>query len=434
MKVEFTDVSETRKNLVVEVPSADVDREIERLSQQYRRSVRVQGFRPGKAPARLILQRMRKQILHDVAHDLIPKAVDEALHERGLEPVEAPSIRDVNVEEGQPLTFTATFDTLPSVDAGEYRGLTLRRTRVELTDEAVTEALEQLREQAARAEPIEGRGIAQGDTVTISLERQIMKQPAVTGSPAPAESEHHDSVEVVVGGSANPPGFDEHLLGLEVDATSAFTLTYPDEHEVKQLSRAEVRYSLTVRAIHQRVLPTLDDEFARDLGKFDSLEALREQARADLGEQADQDADRRMRDELLKQLASRVAGEVPEALVNREVDRRVEHFVTHLINQRIDPRRANIDWEAFRNEQRAAATDTVRSSLVLDEIARHEKLDVSTAELEEEVARHAERGGRTVSATRAMLEKDGGVALLAPGLRREKAIDFVMAHATIVGV
>ena len=433
MKVEFTDVSETRKNLAVEVPSADVDREIERLSQQYRRSVRVQGFRPGKAPARLILQRMRKQILHDVAHDLIPKAVDEALHERGLEPIEAPSIRDVNVEEGQPLTFTATFDTLPSVDAGEYRGLTLRRTRVELTDEAVTEALEQLREQAARAEPVEERGIAQGDTVTISLERQIMKQPAVKDSPAPAESEHHDSVEVVVGGSANPPGFDEHLLGLEVDATSAFTLTYPDEHEVKQLSRAEVRYSLTVRAIHQRVLPTLDDEFARDLGKFDSLEALRKQARADLGEQADQDADRRMRDELLKQLASR-AGEVPEALVNREVDRRVEHFVTHLINQRIDPRRANIDWEAFRNEQQAAATDTVRSSLVLDEIARHEKLDVSTAELEEEVARQAERGSRTVSATRAMLEKDGGVALLAPGLRREKAIDFVMAHATIVAV
>ena len=434
MKVEFTDVSETRKNLVVEVPSADVDREIKRLSQQYRRSVHVQGFRPGKAPARLILQRMRKQILHEVAHDLIPRAVDEALHERGLEPVEAPSIRDVNVKEGQPLTFAATFDTLPSVDPGEYRGLALRRTRVELTEGAVTEALEQLREQAARAEPVKERGIAQGDTVTVSLERQIMNQPAVEGSPTPAEPEHHDSMEVVVGASANPPGFDEHLLGLEVGATSEFTLTYPDEHEVTELSRAEVRYSLTVTAIHQRVLPTLDDEFARDLGKFDSLDALREQARADLGEQADRDADRRMRDELLKQLAPRVAGDVPKALVDREVDRRVEHFVTHLINQRIDPRRANIDWEKFRNEQRAAATDTVRSSLVLDEIARHEKLDVSAAELEEEVARQAERGGRTVSATRALLEKKGGVALLEPGLRREKAIDFVMAHATIVAV
>ena len=435
MKVEFTDVSKTRRNLVVEVPSADVDREIERLSQQYRRSVHVQGFRPGKAPTRLILQRMRKQILHEVAHDLIPRAVDEALRERGLEPVEAPSIRDVNVEEGQPLTFTATFDTLPLVDPGKYRGLTLRRTRVELTEEAVTEALEQLREQAARAEPVKGRGIAQGDTVTVSLERQIMKQPAVEGSPTPAEPEHHDSVKVVVGASANPPGFDEHLLRLEVGATSEFTLTYPDEYdEVKELTRAELRYSLAVTAIHQRVLPTLNDEFARDLGKFDSLDSLREQTRADLGEQADHDADRRMRDELLTQLASRVTGEVPEALVDREVDRRVEYFVTHLINQRIDPRRANIDWEAFRNEQRAAATDTVRSSLVLDEIARHEKLDVSAAELEEEVTQQAERGGRTVSATRALLEKEGGVALLAPGLRREKAINFVMAHATIVAV
>ena len=107
MKAEFTDVSETRKNLAVEVPTAEVDREIERLSQQYRRSVRVPGFRPGKAPARLILQRMRDQILHDVAHGLIPPAVDEALRGEGLEPIEAPSIRDVKVEVGQPLTFTS---------------------------------------------------------------------------------------------------------------------------------------------------------------------------------------------------------------------------------------------------------------------------------------------------------------------------------------
>ena len=432
MKAEFTDLSETRKNLAVEVPSADVDREIDRLSRQYRRSVRVPGFRPGKAPARLIMQRMRGQILHDVAHDLIPRAIDEALRERGLEPIEAPSVRDVKVDVGEPLTFTATFETLPSVDPGQYRGLTLRRTPAELSDEAVAEALEQLRVRAGQAEPVEGRGIAKDDTVTVSLERRILTQPAVEGTRDPTDPEQHDSVEVEVGSAANPPGFDEHLIGLEVGAAAAFTLTYPDKYKVKELSRAEVSYAITVKAIHHRVLPALDDEFARDLGKFESLDALREQVRVDLAKQGDRDADRRTREDLLRQLAARVVGEVPEALVNREVDRRVERFVTHLINQQVDPRRANIDWDAFRNEQRAAATDTVRGSLVLDEIARHEKLDISAPELEEEVARQAELSGRTASATRALLEKEGGIELLSAGLRREKAIDFVLSNATIV--
>ena len=267
----------------------------------------------------------------------------------------------------------------------------------------------------------------------MSLERQILQQPAVDDAPSPGELEQHESVEVEVGSPANPPGFDAHLLGLEVGAETAFTLTYPDDHAVKEMSRAEVSYALTVKSVHQRILPTLDDEFAKGLGsKFESLGALREQVRADLAEQADREAERRARDDLLKQLASRVAGEVPEVLVSREVDRRVEHFVTHLINQRIDPRRANLDWDAFRNEQRAAATDTVRSSLVLDAIAQHEKLEVSASELEEEVGRQAERSGRTVSATRALLEKEGGIGLLAAGLRREKAIDFVLANATII--
>ena len=431
MKTEFTDLSETRKNLAVEVPSVDVDREIERLSQRYRRSVKIPGFRPGKAPVRLIQQRMREQILHDVAQDLIPKAVDEALRERGLQPVATPSIHDVDVEQGRPLTFTATFETLPHVDPGEYKGLTLRRTPVEVTDETLAQALEQLRERAARAEPVDGRGVARGDIVTVALRRQIMRQPAVADNPLPAPKTH-ENVDVEVGATANPPGFDENLLDLEVGAAHEFAVTYPDPYEVKELVGADVNYAVTIKGIRQRILPELDDEFARDVGKFETLEALRQQVRADLAEQAEREADRRMRDELLGQLAARVVGDVPEALVNYEIDRRVEHFVAHLITQRIDPRRADIDWEAFRDEQRGAATNSVRSTLVLDEIARNEEIEVGNDEVTAEVERRAERSGRTVSATRAQLEKDGGVEQLAVGLRREKAIDIVLAHATIV--
>ena len=187
MKAEFTDLSETRTRVAVEVPSTDVDREIERLSQRYRRSARVPGFRPGKAPARMIRQRMHDRILHEVAEGLVEKAVGEALRERGVEPLEAPSVRDVNVEEGRPLTFTATFETLPPVDTGEYRGLTVRQTPIEVTDAQVADALDELRRQAARAEPGDGRGVAIGDTVTVDLERRSVPAPDAASPAAPPE-------------------------------------------------------------------------------------------------------------------------------------------------------------------------------------------------------------------------------------------------------
>ena len=423
MKTEFTDLSETRKSVAVELPSTDVDQEIERLAQQYRRSVRVPGFRPGKAPARIIRQRMRDQILHEVAQDLIPKAVDEALREQGVQPVEAPAVRDVSVEEGQPLTFTATFETLPAVDPGDYRGLTLRRTPIEVTDAETSEALEQLRERSARAVPVEGRSVSHGDTVTIDLTRRPLQPPAA--------AETHTDVQVEIGAPGNPPGFDEHVTGLDVGASTTFAATTPDDTQTDP-GDAEVEYAVNIKGIHLRVLPDLDDDLARDLGTYKTLEELRAQLTADLRAKAERESDRKMRDELLTQLAGRVPGEVPEALVGHELDRRVEHFVTQLVSQRIDPRRANINWEEFRDSQRAAASDTVKSTLVLDEIARQEEIEATADQIEEEVGRLATRSKRTVSAMRALIEKEGDISSLTIGIRRARVIDFVLAHATIV--
>ena len=158
MKTDIVDVNDTRKQLRVEIPSDVVDAEIERVARNYSQKARIPGFRPGKAPARVIKQRFKDQILHDVAHDLIPQAVDNALRERGVEAVDTPDIRDVTVEEGRSLTFTASFDTLPSFEPGEYSTLTVRQPSTAVTDDAVDQAMQRMRERAARYEPVEGRG------------------------------------------------------------------------------------------------------------------------------------------------------------------------------------------------------------------------------------------------------------------------------------
>src|SRR5713101_1016277 len=150
MKTEFVDVNETRKNVRVEISPDVVSAEIDRIARDYSRKARVPGFRPGKTPPRVIKQRFKDQILHDVAHDLIPQAVDSAIRERGVEPLDTPDIQDVNIEEGRALTFTASFDTLPPFELGEYGAIALRRPSAHVEDDAVDKALEQLRERAAR--------------------------------------------------------------------------------------------------------------------------------------------------------------------------------------------------------------------------------------------------------------------------------------------
>lgn len=423
MKTEFVEVSETRKTLVVEIPSAVVDAEIERVAQDYSRAARIPGFRPGKVPPRLVKQRFRDQILHDVAHGLIPRAVDEALRERGIEPVDTPDIRDVLVEEGQPLKFTAAFETVPPIDPGDYEAIEVRRPPVTVEDDAIDQALQRLRDRAARYEPIEGRGIAAGDTIVVDLERRA------GGS---GESDRHENASVEIGAPANPPGFDEELMGLTVGAENSFTIRYPADHAIAELAGTEVSYGVKVNAIKERVVPELDDEFAKDVGDFESLDALRARVREDLLHEARHAADRQLRADLLKQLARRVTFDVPGSLIDREIDRRVEEFARRLLEQQIDPQQTNIDWDTFRESQREPAREAVASALVLDEVARREGLAVTPEDVDREMTRYAERTGRTAAAVRAGLEKEGGLSRLGAGLRREKAVDFLLTHATIV--
>ena len=423
MKTEFVDVSETRKNLVVEIDSSTVDAEIDRVARDYSKAARVPGFRPGKVPARVVKQRFRSQILHDVVHELVPRAVDDALRERGVEPLDTPDIRDVVVEEGQPLTFTATFDTVPNFELQQYGSLQLRRARATLQEGAVDETLQALRERAARYDVVQARPVEQGDTVVVDLVREAGTEPPDT----------HQDVTIEIGGAANPPGFDDEVMGLTVGETKRFEVRYPDDYEMKELAGSSVNYTVTIKGLKRRVVPELDDEFARDLGEFDTLAALRARVEQDLTREAEHKAEREVRADLLKQLAGWVTFTVPESLIERELDRRIEDFARRLMEQGVDPRKAEIDWAAFRQAQQEPARESVASALVLDEVAQREGLTVSEAEIEAELTRFGERTGRTAAAVRAQLEKDGGLARLATGLRREKAVDFLRSRATMIG-
>lgn len=428
MKTELVDVSETRRNLVVEIPSDVVDAEINSVTTRYGRAAKLPGFRPGKVPAKVVRQRFRSQILHDVAHELVDRAVGDALSERGVEPVDTPHIHDLKVEEGQALTFTAEFDIVPAFDPGDITAITARRAPVVVDDEAVDRTLERLRERAARFEPVEGAA-GDGHTLVLDIERQGTAKDGTRG-----EKEKLERVQVEIGGAANPPGLDAELKGLSNGDHKSFTLHYPDDYSVAELAGADVAYAVTVHGVRQRVLPELDDEFAKDLGEFDTLDALRARVRQDLEAESGEASERQMRAEVLKALAARVPFPVPASLVDREVDRRVEDFARRLIEQGVDPRETNIDWAQFREGQREPSAEAVASALVLDEISRREQIAAIDADIDAEVERYARQLQLTPPAVRARLEQDGGLVRLAHGVRREKAMARVLEQVKIINV
>lgn len=426
MKSELVDVNETRRDLTVEIPATAVDEAIGRAAAKIGRAARIPGFRPGKVPASVIRQRFKGEIMQDVAEQLVSKAVGDAMVERSIEPVTTPDIKDLVLEEGKPLTFKASFDVVPSFDPGDLTTIEITAPDSSIKDDVVDQSLERLRQRAARFEAVESGAVAEGHTVVVGIERTGTDKEGKRG-----DTEKHEQVSIELGAPSNPPGFDAEMIGMVPGTSKSFTLTYPADYAIPELSGGTVDYTVALKEIKQRVVPALDDELAKDLGEFESLDALRARVRADLEHEAMHAGERQLRQDLLKQLATRVPFAVPEALVEREIDRRLEDFARRLMDQRIDPRQANIDWNAFREGQRGPATEAVASALVLDEIAKRENVTVTDEDIDSELEKFAQQTGNNVESIRARLQKDGELGRLAAGLRREKTVTLVQGRAQI---
>ncbi len=432
MKHDFTDISDTRKALAVEIPHDSVEAEIENIARKYGKTAKVPGFRPGKVPTHVVRKRFMHEIMHDVAHTMIPRAIDSVLRERAIEPVDSPDVTDVVLEEGKPLTFKATFETLPSIDPGVYEGVVLTRNAAVLEVGEVDRTLSRLRQRAARFEPVEDRPSELGDTLLVDVVRtprqKLIVMPGETAQPEKPETLENVSVEI--GSPANPPGFDDNLIGVTAGADKSFETSYPDDFTIEELRNQTVGYHVTVKAIRKRVVPPLDDDLAKEMG-FDTVEALRERVKEDLQREADVESERRLRADLLRELSSRVSIELPASMVDREIDRRLEEFVSRLFQQGVDPMKAGIDWKQFRDEQKSPAEDTVRAALLLDEIAKREKIAVTDEDVKTEIEEYAAQSGREPAAVRATLEKEGGLGRIYAGLRRERTVKWLLEKANI---
>ncbi len=422
MKVEYNEETSVRKSLSFEIEAEIVEKEIESRAREYARRVKIPGFRPGKIPADVIKKRFRQQVLEDVAEVLVNRVVPEELQGRGLKPVGSPRVTDLKITEKEPMTFRAVFETLPLIEVPEYRGLRVKARTPRVEEEDITHELDRLRGEHARFDPVEGRPVREGDFVVVD----VSWRPGGGG-----RGGRDDNALLEVGGSEHHKELNAALVGMAQGETKEVQVRYEDEHPSKSLAGKTVDYTLSLKGIKEKVIPAADDEFAKDLGDFGNLEDLRTDIRSNLEVAETRKVDAEVKAALVDALVGQAHFEVPEALVERHMSARTEGAARSLAVQGIDPSKVGMDWRQYREAQREDSVKAAKADILLDEIARRERIEVLDGEVEAEVGRLAERLKKSKESLRRQMEKDGDLTALRARIREEKTLDLLKADARL---
>jgi trigger factor len=415
---------DVKREISVEIPAAEVARETELQIQRYQKSARLPGFRAGHVPASIIKQRFGDGLRADVAEALIPKYFRREAEKQGLIPVSQPQVSHMHMHEGEPLTFKASFEVLPEVQVEGYKELRADKPEISVTDEEVEQALTGLREQRATYTTVEGRPLAEGDFAQASMDGKPKDGADV--AEAKANPVHMDDVLIEIGGKNTVAEFSQNLTGASAGDERTFDVSYPADSSDKRLAGKTFVYTVKVNGIKQKSLPELNDDFAKELGEFTSLDAVRKQLRENMDAERRHIAERESKDKLVAELVKRNQFDVPESLVDRQIDLRLERGLRALAAQGMKMEDLKkMDLPRLRAGQREQAVQDVKSSLLLARIADLEKIDVSDEEVNRELEALARQSGQTSEAVRARLTEDGGLDRIRIRIRSEKTLEFL---------
>lgn len=413
-------ISSTKREIEVEVPAAEVSRETDTLIEKYRKLARIPGFRRGHVPASIIRQRFTQDIQNDVVDALVPRHFRRETERLGLIPISQPRVTNLHLHEGEPLRFKASFEVMPEIKVEGYKELRADHPEVSVTDQEVEDALKSLQEQRAAFSPIEGRPVQQGDFAQISLDG-TPKQEAEATKPV-----HMDDVLVEIGGKNTMPEFSENLIGANAGEERTFEVTYPDDFSDERLRGKVFFYRVKVNAIKQKSLPELNDDLARELGEFSTLDEVRKRIREGMEHDRRHAAEREAKDKLLAELVKRNEFEVPDALVEHQIDVRLDRGLRALAAQGMRSEdMKKMDFERLRAGQREQAIQEVKASLLLEKIADQEKIEVGDEEIDGEIEALATQTSQAADQIRARLTRDGALDRIRDRIRNEKALEFL---------
>ncbi len=411
-----------KRELTIEIPAEVVSAESESVVNRYHKLARIPGFRKGKVPASIVRQRFAEEIKNEIVEALVPRYFRQETEKQNLLPVSQPRVTDLHLHEGEPLKFTASFEVLPDFKVAPYQDLQIPHLDSNVSDEDVETALNNLRQQHATYTAVdEERTLTDGDFAVVSF-KGTPKEGEQDADSKPVEV---DEVMVEIGGENTIPEFSENLRGAKSGEQRSFDVKYADDFSDKRLAGKSMTYEVDVKGIKTRAVPELNDEFAKELSAdFNSLDELRNRLRENMKAEKQHEAEHQGKDKIVEELVKRNDFPVPEAMLDQQIDLRLERGLRALAAQGMrteDMKR--MDFARLRAGQREGALREVKASLILEQIADEEKIEVSDEEFDRELEALATQSKQTLEQIRARLTQDGGLDRIRHRIRNEKTLD-----------
>jgi trigger factor len=424
MKVQIENISSFERKIFFEIPSDVVSQEMESTYRALNRNVKVKGFRPGKVPRSILERYYKTQVEEEVASKLIKDSYGKAVEEHRLTPVVEPTVLDRAFEAGKDFKYTVTVEVKPEVAVEGYLGMEVERAKVSVSEDEVEARLKDLQDTHAQLKPLGmNRPIQEKDLVIFDFEGTYSGQP-LEGWKA------HDHL-AEVGSKTLLGNLDLQLIGLSRNEEKDVSITLPETYSKKELSGKSIQVHLKVKEIKEKILPVLDDEFAKDVGNYNTVADLKARLHQTLREQKQAQANQAAKEKLLSMLVEKNPFPISKSMIERQVQTLIARTELRLARQGMKLEEASLDRQQLHDSFMPTAEKEVRGALILEKIAEMEKLSVGEAELEAKFEQMAGQLNQRVEAVKGYYQKEGLLEDLRAQIREEKTLDFLLSQAKI---
>lgn len=428
MQVKVENAGKNVVQLEIEVEAEKFEQGMQKAFARNAKKFNIPGFRRGKAPRHLVERYYGEQVLYeDAINEVCPDAYEQAVEENDIHPVDRPEIDIKQIGKGQSLIFTAKVTVRPDVELGEYKGIEVEKSTAVVTDEDVDKEIEKVRERNSRLITVEDRPAASGDTVTIDFEGFI--------DGTAFEGGKGTDYDLALGSGTFIPGFEDQLVGVSKGEEKEVNVTFPEDYHNKDLAGKPAVFKVTVKEIKLRELPDLDDEFAKDVSEFDTLEEYKADLRKKLLDKAEHMAHHENEDKVVAKVVENATVDIPPVMIERQIDNMVYDFRMSLMYQGLDLEKCleimGMDMNSFRDQFRKRAEQEVKTQLVLDKISKVEAIVPTDEETDAEIKRLAENYRQSEEEFRQHLKPDD-IEYIRSTLVTRKTVDFLLENAKLI--
>ena len=387
MSLQVEKLEKNMAKLTIEASAEDFEKAIQKVYLKARGRINIPGFRKGKAPRKLIEKMYGTGVFYeDAANDLIPTAYAEALKDCDLEIVSRPEINVTQIESGKPFIFTAEVAVKPEVTLGEYKGVEVEKSDVEVTDEDINKEVDKERENNSRTIDVDDRAVENGDIIKLDFDGSVDGVPFAGGKA--------ENYTLTIGSGSFIPGFEDQLIGTKIGEDKDVTVTFPEDYHEKSLAGKEAVFKCKVNAITVKELPDADDEFASEVSEFETLAEYKEDIKKKLTEKKEKKARAKKEAQAVEKAVENATMEIPDAMIDTQVQSMMEDFARRMQSQGLSLEQyfqfTGMDAKKMHDQMKPEALKRIQNSLVLEAVAKAENIEISDEKVDEEIAKMAE--------------------------------------------